>query len=299
MTNFMKNEEHLLANEYKILCRDADENSKHDKKKSLTANGWIVEDNHINTGCNFKGVLYSKGNQYVLCFVGTDKFSIKDHAANLKMCITGTSEQIEEAKVFAKNMQEKYHLTPENTVSIGHSEGGTEATHVGIDKGFKTITFNAFGVSKRKFDGNYDHLVTNYRDPHDPISKMHANVGKTYITPSSQNKFFRTTPFGSVQSHGIKNMGDCNMAVPLEEYKQKNPLFLDKITDAEITREDIARMDSSLFQMYEAELDERLRNNQIFSANQLIGSNKVIYVNPYTRDDGTIVSGYYRRLTQV
>ena len=168
---------------------------------------------------------------------------------------------------------------------------------MGAKYGNETVTFNAFGVSKRKLKGNYDDLVTNYRDPHDPISKMHANVGKTYITPSTQNKFMKTTPFGSVQSHGIKNMGDCDRAIPLEEYKEKNPMFLDKITEAEITREDIAQMDSDMFKIYETEIDERLKNNQIYSKAQLSNSRGVIYVNSYTRDDGTRVSGYYRRIT--
>jgi len=295
MTNLEEKEQHLLANEYKFLCENANDAMKLPKNADV-GESWKKVDSSSPHRSNFKGVLYRKGDQYALCFVGTDKFSIKDHGANLKMGITGTSQQIEDAKAFAERMSKKYSLTSSNTVSIGHSEGGTEATHVGIKNNFKTITFNAFGASKREFKGNYDDLVTNYRDPHDPVSKLHANVGKTYITPTTQNKFMKTTPFGSVQSHGINNMGDCDTAIPLEEYKQKNPMFLDKITEAEITREDIAQMDSDLFRVYESELDERLKNNQIFSANQLVGSDKVVYVNSYTRDDGTKVSGYYRRL---
>lgn len=294
--NLKEKEQHFLANEYKILCKEGDEMSKKNQKGEDTSNGWKVVDNNRDNS-NFKGVLYRKDDKYVLCFVGTDKFSIKDHGANLKMAITDSNQQIEDAKSFADRMKVEYSLTPSNTVSIGHSEGGTEATHVGIANNFKTVTFNAFGVSKRELKGNYDDLVTNYRDPHDPISKMHANVGKTYITPSTQNKLMKTTPFGSVQSHGIKNMGDCDRAIPLEEYKEKNPMFLDKITEAEITREDIAQMDSDLFRIYETEIDARLKNNQIYSKAQLSNSSGVIYVNSYTRDDGTRVSGYYRRIT--
>lgn len=289
----------INANEYKSLCEQADEMSKKTNKGETTDNGWYVVDNKRDPKSNFKGVLYEKNGQYALCFVGTDKFSIKDHGANLKMGLTGFSRQIKDARAFAKNMTEKYGLPTHNTVSIGHSEGGTEATHVGVENGLKTITFNAFGVKKKELPqgGDYNELVTNYRDPHDPVSKMHANVGTTYIVPSTQSRFMSITPFGSVQSHSIKNMGDCENAQPVEEFKKYNPLFLDKVSDAEITREDINEMDPELFSVYEPEIDERMANNQIYSANNLALRGGDVYVESYTRSDGTQVKGYYRRLS--
>ena len=210
-------------------------------------------------------MLYEKDGQYALTFVGTDKWSYKDHGANLKMAATGDSQQIQEAKKFASNMKDKYGLTPDNTVSIGHSEGGTEATVVGVDNEFKTVTFNAYGVGSKQIEKgkNYDTLVTNYRDAHDPVSKLHGNIGTTYITPSTQSTFMSKTPFGSIQSHGIGNMGDCERAVPVDQYKKSNPMFLDKISDTDISRKDIADMDSNLFKVYEKEIDTRVANNQI------------------------------------
>ena len=151
-------------------------------------------------------------------------------------------------------------------------------------------------MHKSKLPKDVDfNLVTNYRDPHDPVSKMHANVGTTYITPSTQTGFMAKTPFGSIQSHGINNMGDCENAIPLEEYKKSNPWFLDKVSDAEITRENIAQMDGDLFSVYEQEIDNRMSNNQIHPSAQLVSAGS-IYVNGYTRDDGTEVKGYYRRI---
>lgn len=106
------------------------------------------------------------------------------------------------------------------------------------------------------------------------------------------------TPFGSIQSHGINNMGDCDNAVSLQEYKKNNPWFLDKISDAEISRENIAQMDNKLFSIYEPEIDSRMKNDEIYSSTQLASGGKV-YVEGYTRGDGTKVSGYYRRTVQV
>lgn len=69
------------------------------------------------------------------------------------------------------------------------------------------------------------------------------------------------TPFGSIQAHGIGNMGDCNNSIPLEQYKKHNPRFIDKISAKEISREDIAEMNSDLFKVYEKEIDKKMENN--------------------------------------
>ena len=259
-----KMNKHAMANEYKILCSEANKMVKM-KDGATTSNGWTKIDGDYDRSSNFKAVLYEKDGQYALCFVGTDRFSAKDWGANAKMAFTGESKQIELAQEFAEKMRDQYGLNSENTVSIGHSEGGTEATVVGIQYGLKTTTFNAYGVGGDYVDKNknYDNLVTNYRDPHDPISKLRANVGTTYITPNTQSWFMSTTPFGSVQAHGIDDMGDCMQSVPVEEYKKSHPLFINKISDADITREDIAQMDPDLFAVYEREIDSRLASNKI------------------------------------
>lgn len=257
---------HQYANDYKQLCSEANKKSFPQQKDSYTENGWFVVDNYRDKQSNFKGVLYKKDGQYALTFVGTDKWSYKDHGANLKMATIGDSKQIQEAQKFAEKMQAQYELNSSNTVSIGHSEGGTEATVVGVKNNFKTVTFNAYGVSKKQLESgkDYNNLVTNYRDAHDPVSKLHANIGTTYITPSTQNSFMSKTPFGSIQAHGIGNMGDCNNSVPLEQYKKDNPVFIDKFSDKEISRDDIAKMNSDLFKVYEKEIDKKVASNQIW-----------------------------------
>ena len=213
----MKN--HTMANEYKILCSESNNMSKRNNIGRVTSNGWTVVDNEYNKRSNFKGVLYEKGGQYAICFVGTDRTSAKDWGANLKMVTTGDSTQIKQAQKFAEKMIQRYPLDYKNTVSIGHSEGGTEATEVGIQTGFQTVTFNAYGISKKHVEPgkNYDDLVTNYRDPHDPVSKMKANVGTTYIVPEKKMAFIPKMIFRIIKSHRLKNMGDCNLAVLQKE----------------------------------------------------------------------------------
>lgn len=260
---------HAMANEYKILCSEANSMVKM-KNGAKTSNGWTKVDGEHDSRSNFKGVLYEKGGQYALCFVGTDRFSAKDWGANAKMALTGESRQIKLAQKFADKMQKEYGLNSKNTESIGHSEGGTEATAVGIQYGLQTTTFNAFGVGKKYAEPgkNYDNLITNYRDPHDPVSKLKENVGTTYITPNLQNEFMSTTPFGSVKAHRIDNMGDCTQSLPVDYYKKSNPFFINKISDADISRQDIANMESGLFKIYEKEIDKRMTNNKIGNSSE-------------------------------
>lgn len=269
---------HAMANEYKILCSEANSIVKM-KNGAVTSNGWTKVDGEYDRRSNFKGVLYEKDGQYAICFVGTDRFSAKDWGANAKMALTGNSKQIELAQEFAEKMRDKHGLNSENTQSIGHSEGGTEATAVGIQYGLQTTTFNAFGVGKKytKSDKNYDNLITNYRDPHDPVSKLKENVGTTYITPNLQNDFMSTTPFGSIQAHGINHMGDCDNAVPVNYYKKTHPAFIDKISEKSISRKEIGEMNSDLFRVYEKEIDKRLATNNIKSENS--GNLKWVTIN--------------------
>ncbi len=256
---------HFMSNEYKVLCGEADRYSKSDQQGKETSNGWIVVDSQYDRGSNFKGVLYYKNGQYALAFAGTDIKSIKDIGADIKMFISGDSKQITDAIKFTNNMRKKYGLDGSNTVSIGHSEGGTEATAVGVTNGIKTYTYNAYKVGEQYLEKgkNYDDLVTNYRDPHDPISKLGANVGETYIVPSNQKGLKAKTPFGYVDAHRIDNMGDCEKSVTPQEYKRKNSDFVDKISDVEITREDIKQMSPELFSVYEKEIDKRMEQGRI------------------------------------
>ena len=264
----VKMKRRIHTNDYKILCSEANRMVKM-KNGTVTSNGWTKVDGEYNKGTNFKGILYKKDGEYALCFVGTDKWNYKDHVANIQMATTGDSGQIQKARDFGEKMQRDYGLNSENTISIGHSEGGTEATEVGIEKGFKTVTFNAYGVSKKHVDMSKisDGQIINYRDAHDPVSKLRANVGETYITPSTQNQFMSKTPFGSIQAHGINHMGDCDNAVPVNYYKQIHPTFIDKISEKSISRKEIGEMNSDLFRVYEKEIDKRLATNNIKSGN--------------------------------
>ena len=253
---------HELANEYKELCLATGELFSNRSYPKNTTDWEVVEKVHY--GDNFKAVLYRKGDKYAICFAGTDKKDIRDHIANLSMGLTGDSTQIRNAKKFSEEMMQKYGLNIENTVVIGHSEGGTEATIVGITLGFMTVTFNAYGVWSSKYKDT-NNLVINYRDPNDPVSKIHKNVGLTLIVPGKEKA---KTRFGCIKAHSISNFGDCTEAIPVENYKKMDKNFLDHISETDISRQDIAMMESSTFAFFEKEIDKRMMNNQIKQNNE-------------------------------
>lgn len=187
-----------------------------------------------------------------------------------------------------------------NIKVIGHSEGGSEALYVGLKRNLETVTFNAYGLNKNLENSignnNAKNLVTNYRDPLDPVSKLRPLVGKTYIVPNNRTFAGKINPFGMISAHKISNFGDCNNAQPIEEYKKKHS-FIDNISDVEITTQDIAKMPTDLYELYDAEISDRLSKGNIWQeqdAQNATLSGKLIKVSAYTREDGTHVDGYYR-----
>ena len=287
------------ADEYKELCAQANAMCKDSIPEGTDAgNGWVKVEHKYDKRSNCKVVLYKKGEQYAVCFVGTDnKVWYKDWPANFKMAATGTSRQIEMAKKFTLQLMQDNNLSSENTVSIGHSEGGTEATHIGIEYGFKTFTYNAFGISKKYLnpDIDYSDWVFNFRDRNDPVSKLKGNVGSTFILQETQSDAL--TPFGAKSAHGIDNMPSCANAIPIENYKKEHPWFLDRLTDAAITGENVDLMaKEGLFDLYEPVLMEKLSKGELYRERDIRSG--LVRVSAYTRDDGTHVEGYYRSLPQ-
>lgn len=294
----MTNEQniHTNANDYRDLCYFAGDVSK--GKTTNLPSGYSVIAKEYNKKTNFKAVAYQKGNDVVLCFVGTDKFSMQDHRTNLKMATSSEPTiQMILANTFYKNFENKY----KNIKVIGHSEGGSEALYVGLKNDLQTVTFNAYGLNKNleKSIGNEhaDELVTNYRDPLDPVSKLRPLVGKTYIVKSNRKFAEKINPFGMISAHKISNFGDCNNAQPIEEYKKKHT-FIDNVSEAEITDKDIAKMPTDLYELYDAEISDRLSKGKIMreqDAQNATLNGDLIKVSSYTREDGTQVDGYYRR----
>lgn len=222
------NNRHKKANEYKNLCIFAEDVMKFENNSKVFGDWKKLESFH-ETKTNFKGILYSDGQEYVICYLGTDSKSIKDHIENLVMGIFGKNIQMRLADYFYKRCKEKFGFYNDSLTIIGHSEGGTEATYTGIKNNIKTVTFNTFGISRKQCENerDYTNLITNYRDESDLVSKLKENIGQTFVVPSIVKQCFVKRIFGSLKSHKIANFGDCENAVLLEDFKKLNPCFID------------------------------------------------------------------------
>lgn len=293
---------HAHANDYRDLCNLAGDVLKHRPVK--LPKGYEVLDTKRDK-FHFKSVVYKNNDEIVICYLGTEKFSIKDHSTNLKMYLSGKpTKQMELALNLCEEIMKN---NPSSKVRvIGHSEGGSEALYVGLSKNLPTVTFNAYGLNPKLVENlnndNIDKLVVNYRDPNDPVSKLRTPQGKSYIV-DSPHKYLteKINPFGNLSAHKISNFGDCNNAIPLEKYKNENKSFIDKIGDVEITDKDIANMPSDLYIIYDEEISSRLAKGKILKesqAQELAFKGNLVKVSSYTRADGVHVDGYYRRLPQ-
>lgn len=293
---------HKHANDYRDLCNLAGDVLKKRPVK-LPKDYEVLFDRQGNF--NFKSVVYKNNDEIVICYLGTEKFSIKDHGTNAKMMISGEpTKQMEEALNLCDDIMKN---NPSSKVRvIGHSEGGSEALYVGLSRNLPTVTFNAYGLNPKLLKAinnpNADKLVVNYRDPNDPVSKNRNPQGKSYIVENPQRSFYdKINPFGILSAHKISNFGDCNNAIPVDIYKKEHKFFIDNISEVEITDKDIANMSLDLYNIYDEEISSRLSKGQILKehqAKELTLRGNLVKVSSYTRADGTHVDGYYRRLPQ-
>ncbi len=308
MPDYIRNQK---AEEYRQLCSIT--GAIADGKNAGIPSGWQLVESQKQDKTNFKAAVYQKGDELVICFAGTEALSAKDQGANLKMAIGDKSAQMGYADEYYKEIKNKYvNKYPYLKIILaGHSEGGSESIYVGLKNDVETYTFNAFTPGKKllsaiaqdRHKAINPNLITNYRDPHDPVSKLlNPDIGKTYIVENPYNNLFAKSPFGLLTAHKIKNMGNCANAVPIDEYKKTHKLFIDKLKNVQITNRDIKEIgDAGLFGVYEDEISKRVKTGNVIHqnfANQLVNTGNLVYVEGYIRDDGTNVSGYYRHLPE-
>ncbi|MDD4855045.1 MAG: Calx-beta domain-containing protein, partial [Sulfuricurvum sp.] len=74
----------------------------------------------------------------------------------------------------------QYGLSVSNTTIVGHSLGGALAQYFGATTGFKTLTYNAYGIGNEISGGSN---ITNYITMYDPVSALPRSkmIGKTYM----------------------------------------------------------------------------------------------------------------------
>ncbi len=135
---------HRHANDYRDLCNLAGDVLK--KRPVKLPKGYEVLDTKRDK-FNFKSVVFKNNDEIVICYLGTEKFSLKDHSTNAKMILSGEpTKQMKEALKLCNKIMDDYPSSKLRV--IGHSEGGSEALYVGLSK-MPTVTFNAYGLNPK------------------------------------------------------------------------------------------------------------------------------------------------------
>ena len=315
MTNYK------LHEDCKILSkRIYPDNRQQDSK------GWTYKETHSNHRNGFYSEIYTKGDKAILVMRGTEahsgkKEAIKDGYSDLQMGLQLLPRQMKDAEEAYLNAIRKYGK--ENVILTGHSLGGSEAQILGAKYGVETVTFAAYGTKYLSgMEINYTDNITNYGNAQDSVYAMNIDgqIGKTIILNASgfENGTFKEeykindprTP------HDIDNFGDLSKGIEYnkEIFEDENaPLFkmgieyndynydLDEIfntknrvlSNGEINPEDLEE-GTPLYDLYIDKITDWKPFPSKKELNKRVRIGELIYVEEYTRSDGTTVSGYYR-----
>ncbi|MBR1908551.1 DUF2974 domain-containing protein, partial [bacterium] len=200
-------------------------------------------------------------------------------------------------------------------VFTGHSLGGSLAQLMSNKTGHETVTFNAYGVADLLQGNINDNLnIRNYGNINDMVfnANIDNQLGKIYmISDDNKNSNYTTTSYVGENNSGkyprkyhfTETMGDLEDAVEYKPNRLEGRVsmdidFKDIDTNRIFTNEEIGQMSSDEFKRNENFIDQQLKLGRIMTkaeAEEKVRNGDLIWVNSYTRDDGTEVSGYYRR----
>lgn len=279
--------------------------------------GWQYVDKYDDKKTGMYAEAYQNyNNEVVMVIRGLEKESIKDFYAAVPMELNIIPAQVEPAYKFYSQLNDKY----ENVLISGYSLGGSVAQILGNDLGAETVTFEAYGVGDF-INPKHTENIINFGNENDPIflKKIDKHLGTTYVIPNknfnNDNIYFSENQYSisniknmNLEKHFPSNYGDISKAVLYVPPFFKLNVFYDKYKDDIFTPQNrvfynkemnVKDMDEEMLKQYvnqyydndykfpkKEELDRRLRFGEL------------IYVEDYVKDDGTKVSGYYRRYPQ-
>ena len=271
--------------------------------------GWIkVSEYDKKSG--FHGEAFYKDGKVVIAMRGTND---KDDLANdVDMAKKKLPNQYADAQKFYEKVKKDF--TNQEIVFTGHSLGGSLAQLMSNKTGHETVTFNAYGVADLLQGNINDNLnIRNYGNINDTVfnANIDNQLGKTYmISNDNKNVNFITSSYAGTNNSGkypkkyhfIETMGDLEDAV---EYKPNrlagqvnmNIDFKDIDTNRIFTNEEIGQITSEEFARLENFINQQVAAGKVMpevQAKQQVQAGNLIYVNSYTRSDGTEVKGYYR-----
>lgn len=261
----------------------------------------------------FHGEAFYKDGKVVIAMRGTDEFVndfVKEDIGHL--AIKKLPNQYVDAQKFYEKVRKDF--PNQEIIFTGHSLGGSLAQLMSNKTGLETVTFNAYGVRDILQENVRDNLdnIRNYGNVDDSTYNLNLRnqLGKTYIIGyGKDSEYITKSPEGDylggtkpLQSHYIETMGNLEDAV---EYKLNHLEgrvnididFKDIDNNRVFTNEEIGQMSTDEFERLESFINQQVAAGKVMpdaQARQQVQTGNLIYVNSYTRSDGTEVKGYYR-----
>lgn len=309
-----------LHNDCKILSECV---YKDNKPKIINEWKYICSSQSTN---GFYSEIYRKGNDIIIVFKGTDlsrgiiNFA-KDSDDDIKMATMHLLPgQLKSARRVFNDYSRMY--PDANIILTGHSLGGSIAQALGAETGAETVTFSAYGIGHTYSPTfKYTKNITNYGNAQDSIfvGNIDKQLGKIMILNANINSSSLTrgiTPNYSCDfnPHYIQNLGDLSKGV---EYKKEifedenTPLFKLGLEYNDYNPDEVFDTKNRVLYRGEVNPNELEEGTPLFDlyVNNMISKTpmptkkevdkrtrigELIYVEEYTRADGTKVSGYYR-----
>lgn len=273
---------------------------------------WIKVSEYDNSKTGFHGETFYKNGKVVIAMRGTDevvKDLIKEDIGHLAM--KKLPNQYVDAQKFYEKVKKDF--PNQEIVFTGHSLGGSLAQLMSNKTGHETVTFNAYGVADLLQGNIKDNLnIRNYGNINDTVfnANIDNQLGKTYMIGYGKgNEYITKSPEGEYvggtklrKHHLIETMGDLEDAVEykpnrLEGQVNMNIDFKDIDTNRIFTNEEIGQMSQDEYSRLENFINQQVAAGKVMpeaQAKQQMEAGNLIYVNSYTRSDGTEVKGYYR-----